>query len=99
MDASKEIREWSSTEGLPRGFAEWLKDVVKEQEDEKGFRSIAEELGVNPSMLSRWIGGMGPLCHNDILNLASNLGPVVYSFLGIPRPNYSETVNEEPYQT
>lgn len=98
MKASNGFREWSSAEELPRGFAEWLKDVVKEQEAEKGFRSIAEELGVNPAMLSRWIGGMGPLTQNDILNLAANLGPVVYTFLGIPHPNYYETANEEPHQ-
>jgi hypothetical protein len=97
MNASQGHREWSSIEELPRGFAEWLKDVVEEQEHEKGFRRISEELGVDPSMLSRWIGGMGPLNQDDIRKLASQLGPVVYTFLGLSRPNYSKSVNEEPY--
>lgn len=92
MTASKELREWSSTERLPAGFAEWLKDVVTEQETElyKSFRKIAEELGVDPSLLSRWMAGKGPLSQNDIRMLASKLGPVVYTFLGIPRPDDTE---------
>lgn len=92
MTASKEFREWSSTDRLPAGFAEWLKDVVTEQETElyKSFRKIAEELDVNPNILSRWIAGMGPLSQNDIRMLASKLGPVVYTFLGIPRLDDTE---------
>ena len=90
MTASKELREWSSTERLPEGFAEWLKDIVTEQEAKKGFRKIAEELGVAPSILSRWIAGMGPLNQNDIRLLTSYFGPVVYTFLGFPSPDYGE---------
>ncbi|MGB6681045.1 MAG: helix-turn-helix transcriptional regulator, partial [Candidatus Bathyarchaeia archaeon] len=90
MNGPKELREWSSTDRLPGGFAEWLKDIVTEQEAKKGFRKIAEELGVAPSILSRWIAGMGPLSQNDIRMLASKLGPVVYTFLGIPRPDDTE---------
>ena len=92
MTASKELREWSSTERLPEGFAEWFKDVVTEQATEqyKSFRKIAEELGVNPHILSRWMAGMGPLSQNDIRSLSSHLGPVVYTFLGLPRPYYLE---------
>jgi hypothetical protein len=65
-----------------------LKEIVSIQEVEqnKSFKTIAGELGVDPSLLSRWIAGKGPLIQNDILSLASNLSPVVYTFLGISRP-------------
>ena len=87
MNTSNELREWSSKEELPRGFAEWLTEIIREQEDEKGFVKIAEELGVTPSILSRWVGGMGPLNREDIQNLAEKLGPSVYTFLGLVRPD------------
>ena len=92
MTASKEPREWSSTEELPRGFAEWFKDAVKEKETKEymSFRKIARELSVNPNILSRWVAGMGPLSQNDIRKLASNLGLVVFTFLGIPNPDIEE---------
>ena len=43
-------REWSSSEYLPRGFTEWLSELVREYEgkEKKEFRQIAIELGVNP---------------------------------------------------
>jgi hypothetical protein len=55
MNPSNEIREWSSTESLPEGFADWLKEIVSIQEVElnKIFRTIAGELGVDPSLLGR----------------------------------------------
>jgi hypothetical protein len=82
-------KEWSASEKLPRGFSEWLKETVKEQERDqrKVYSSIANELGISPSILSRWIGGMGPLNQNDIQSLASIYGEVVYTYLHIPRPN------------
>ena len=86
MNTSNELREWSSTEELPRGFAEWLNDIVREQEKEKGFRKTADEFGVAPSILSRWLAGMGPLNRNDIQKLAAKLGPTVYTFLNLVRP-------------
>ncbi len=86
MNTSNELREWSSSDELPRGFAKWLNDVVREQEKEKGFRKTADALGVAPSILSRWIGGMGPLNRNDIQKLAAKLGSIVYTFLNLVRP-------------
>ena len=83
------IKEWSSSEKLPKGFViDWLNDVIAEQEIEggKGFARIAEELGVQASILSRWMGGMGPLSQNDVQNLTSKLGPVVYTYLHLLRP-------------
>jgi len=87
VNTSNELREWSSTEKLPSGFSKRLNDIVRELEKEKGFRTIAGEIGVDPSILSRWIGGMGPLNQENILNLAAKLGPSVYTFLGLVRPD------------
>jgi len=53
------------------------------------------ELGVNPSILSRWIAGMGSLTQADIGLLATKLSPIVYTFLGLPRPLIDETQTEE----
>ena len=96
MCEDKQLKEWSSKEILPRGFTEWLKEIIREHEinQKKGFRQIASELGVNPSMLSRWIAGVGPMTQTDIQLLASNLSPVVYTFLGLPLPNIDETLPE-----
>jgi hypothetical protein len=81
--------KWESRDKLPVGFAEWLKEVISEQETEqrKGYSGIAEDLGVPPSILSRWIAGWGPLNQHDIDLLASKLGPVIYTYLHIPRPD------------
>lgn len=97
MSEANDFREWSSNEYLPHGFAEWLKDTVREFEvkNKKGFSQIGNELGVNPSNLSRWIAGRGPLTQHDIQNLASHLSPVVYTFLGLPRPISDEIQGED----
>ena len=89
MSKQKSLREWSSTERLPEGFAKWLKEIITQQETEhrKGFRQIATELGVDPALLSPWIAGAGPLNEESIRALVANLGPVVYIYLGMPRPN------------
>ena len=93
MKASQGYREWSTTEELPRGFAEWLNDVVREQEKEKGFRKTADEFGVDPSILSRWIGGMGPLNRNDIHKIEEKLGTSVHTFLILARPEDVEPLD------
>ena len=82
MFEEKQPKEWSSNEVLPRGFAEWLKETVREHEVNKkmAFRQIAAEFGVIPAILSRWVAGMGPMTQNNIRLLASNLSPVVYIF-------------------
>ena len=69
---------------MPEGFADWLKEVI---EGGRGHSRIAEDLGVHASILSRWIGGMGPISQNDIHNLASKLGSIGYTYLHIPRPD------------
>lgn len=85
-------KEWASNEDLPRGFTDWLKDVVLEYRviGNLEFRQIGVELGVNPSILSRWLAGKGPMTQLDVQRLAAILSPVVYTFLGLSRP-----INEE----
>jgi hypothetical protein len=97
MIEEKQIKEWSSNDSLPGGFSEWLKETIRESETKhyKEFRQIAAELGVKPSILSRWIAGMGPMTQTNLRLLASNLSPVVYTFLGLPRPIIDETLTEE----
>lgn len=82
-------KEWLSNENLPRGFTEWIKDYIRENEvyHQKGFQRIAGEIGVNPSNLSRWIAGKGPLTQHDIRLLAYHLSDIVYSFLGLYPPD------------
>jgi len=94
MIEKNQLKEWSSNENLPRGFTEWLKEAIREIEiqDKKEFRQIAYEFGVNPAILSRWIGGMGPMTQKNIRLLACSLSPVVYTFLGLPRPIIDETL-------
>jgi plasmid maintenance system antidote protein VapI len=90
MNDPYRFREWSSTDKLPKGFTEWLKEIVAEREVSESYWKIARALGVNPSLLSRWIAGTGPLSQDEIRKLSSELGPVVYTFLGLPRPDYNE---------
>ena len=89
MNDQKDFREWSSTEKLPEGFVKWMKAIVTERgiEQKKSFMHIADELGVEPSSLSRWLGGMGPLNQKDIHALATNISPTVYTLLQLPWPN------------
>jgi hypothetical protein len=65
------------------------KIIVTEQEVEQknNFMQIADELGVNPSSLSRWLAGMGSLNQDDIHALATNISPTVYTLLHLPWPN------------
>jgi hypothetical protein len=86
---SRMDKEWSSRDQLPKGFSKWLTEIIRTQEVEQSYRKIAEELGITPSKLSRWVAGWGPLNQQDIDCLALSLGPVVYAFLGIPRPDYT----------
>jgi hypothetical protein len=97
MNDGKQGKEWSSSEELPRGFTNWLNDTVKEYQviERKEFRQIGVDLGVNPSILSRWIVGKGPLNQQNIQVLASKLGTVVYTFLGLPRPMSDEALSED----
>lgn len=81
MNDKKGLREWSSTEKLPEGFVKWLEPIVNEQKVEQkiSFMQIADELGVEPSSLGRWLGGMGPLNQDDIYALATTIAHISIS--------------------
>lgn len=87
MKEQNEFREWGITEKLPRAFVKILKEIIAEEtKKKKVLISIAGELEVEAHLLSRWMGGIGPLNQDDISALAANLGPVIYYALGLQRP-------------
>lgn len=89
MNEQEEPKEWQITEELPEAFVLWLRAITTEKETakKKGLVYIAEELGVKPSIFSRWLAGMGPLNQENIRTLANHLGPSVFTVLGLPWPN------------
>ncbi|MFC1922250.1 hypothetical protein ACFLY4_03085 [Chloroflexota bacterium] len=96
MTEKNVLKEWTSNEILPSGFTEWLKITIREIETQhkKEFRQIAYGFGVKPAFHSRWIGGMGPMMQTNIQMLACNISPVVYTYLGLPRPINEKTLAE-----
>ena len=80
---------WSIKEKLPEAFTNWLRLKVFGQQIKQGkvFPLIAEELGVDPNKLSRWLGGMGPLDQRDVDALVKKYGWQVYSLLGLEIPD------------
>ena len=88
MNDSETIREYSIHDDLPTPFVQWLCErVVNKQTEKKGFIPIAQEIGVDPSLFSRWIGGKGPLNKSDIGRLANIFGRGVYITLGLKTPD------------
>jgi hypothetical protein len=61
----------------------------------KSFRHNAIELVVNPSFLSRWIAGVGPLTDIDVSILTTNLSTVVYPFLSLAHSVIYEILSED----
>lgn len=82
---------WSITEKLPEAFTKWLRQQVFEQQIKQGyvFTRLAEEIGVDPNKLSRWLGGMGPLDRQDVQALARKFGWQVYTLLDLEIPDKS----------
>ncbi len=89
MYEHSETKKWESTDSLPEDFFRWLDSTVTEieMEQKKGFTQVANDLGVDQSLLSRWIAGMGPLKQEDIQSLADRFGSVVYTRLGLEPSN------------
>ena len=89
MNEKKKLLEWKITDKLPETFVKWLKELIAEKEIHQkiSFAQIANEIHVRPSILSRWLGGMGPLDQNDIDAMAAYLGSSVYITLRLIRPN------------
>jgi hypothetical protein len=86
MDGTVGLKEWTSREQLPGGFVEWLNFIVRilAVEQGKDFVRIANDLGISPRLLSRWLAGKGPLTQENIDALAENLGHSVFTTLGLP---------------
>ena len=82
-------KEWKSTEKLPEAFVNWLQETITEKamQEKKGFMQIADQLGIEPALLSRWLAGMRPLTQDHIRTLATNLSQAGYTVLGLKRPN------------
>ncbi len=79
-------KEWGISERIPGAFVSWINYYVNEKlKTRKLFIAIASDWEVNPSYLSRWMAGMGPLTEKDIRSLSNYLGPGTYTVLGIPR--------------
>lgn len=72
------IKEW-----LNQKFAEWEKAQGRSQ----SYYAFARYLEVSQSGLGQWMIGSGAPGGDDLLNIASKLGPEVYDVLGLPRPN------------
>lgn len=82
------FREWSINEDLPPAFVKFLKEsVANRQARVKGLIPIAQEIGVTPALLSRWLGGKGTLKEADIRQLAKIFGSSVYITLGLEEPD------------
>lgn len=70
---------------------DWLNlkfnDWEKTQGHSQSYYAFARHLQVSQSGLSQWMTGGSIPAGEDLLNLASKLGPEIYDVLGLPRPN------------
>jgi transcriptional regulator with XRE-family HTH domain len=72
------LKDW-----LNQKFGEWEKAQGRSQ----SYYAFARYLEVTQSGLSQWMTGGSKPAGEDLLNLASKLGPEIYDVLGQPRPN------------
>jgi hypothetical protein len=72
------IQDW-----LNQKFNEWEKAQGRKQ----SYYAFARYLEVSQSGLGQWMVGSSTPGGDDLLNIASKLGPEVYDVLGLPRPN------------
>ncbi len=84
----RKMKEWKADEELPQSFVGLIQEAVKNNcfQRKAVFIQVACEWDINPSILSRWLAGLGPLNEEDILKLAKAIGPAVYPALGRVRP-------------
>jgi transcriptional regulator with XRE-family HTH domain len=71
------LKDW-----LNQKFIEWEKAQGRSQ----SYYAFARYLEVTQSGLSQWMTGGSVPAGEDLLNLASKLGPEIYDVLGTPRP-------------
>ena len=71
-------------------FQEWLeekyKDWEKNQEGKQSYYTFARYLDVGHSSLTLWIAGAAAPEGDDLVLLASKLGPEVYDHLNLAKP-------------
>ncbi len=68
---------------LNQKFVEWEKTQGRKQ----SYYAFARYLEVSQSGLAQWMTGSGVPGGENLLNIASKLGPEIYDVLGLPRPN------------
>ncbi len=70
---------------------DWLNQKFIEWEHSQGrkqsYYSFARYLEVSQSGLGQWMTGSSVPGGDDLLNIATKLGPEIYDILGLPRPN------------
>lgn len=67
---------------LAKKFNEWEKTQGRSQ----SYYAFARYLEVTQSGLSQWMTGVGVPSGEDLLNIASKLGPEIYDVLGLLPP-------------
>lgn len=72
------VKDW-----LNQKFMDW----EKAQGHKQSYYAFARYLEVSQSGLGQWMVGTGVPSGDDLLSIASKLGPEVYDVLGLPRPN------------
>ena len=72
------VKDW-----LNQKFVEW----EKMQGGRQSFYAFARYLEVSQSGLGQWMTGSGTPGGDDLLSIASKLGPEIYDVIGLPRPN------------
>jgi hypothetical protein len=72
------LKEWFNQK-----FSEWEKTQARSQ----SYYTFARYLEVPQSGLSQWMTGGSVPSGEDLLNIASKLGPEIYDVLGLPRPS------------
>jgi hypothetical protein len=72
------LKDW-----LTQKFNDWEKTQGRSQ----SYYAFARYLEINQSVLSQWMTGSSIPGGEDLLSVASKLGPEIYEVLGMPRPN------------
>jgi len=72
------VKDW-----LNAKFNEW----EKMQGGRQSYYAFARYLEVGQAGLASWMSGNGVPSGDDLIAIASKLGPEIYDVMGLPRPN------------
>ena len=67
---------------LNRRFLEWQSSTGAR----KSIRDFSEYLGVDYSLLTKWLSGTAAPGNENVIILGNRLGPEIYDIRGWPRP-------------